>query len=125
MSLPLGVGLGMVGVGIFLIGGSAYLLMKKENGKVSPEKEDETEDQKDPAPNKHLEADLVFDRVTSNAKASTVSLQALSTYLVDEGVVPLDKAQGIFSQLDTNGDGSVDRDEWRVGFAKGLISPRA
>ena len=29
--------------------------------------------------------------------------------------------KAIFNQLDTNGDGSVDRDEWRVGFTNGII----
>ena len=54
--------------------------------------------------------------------AESVSLVKLSEYLVGRGDVPLEKIQSVFNELDMNGDGSVDRAEWRVGFSKGLTS---
>ena len=65
-------------------------------------------------------ADAVFDKV-AGAKASSIDLKALSKYLVDRGDVPLDDLAGIFKAIDTNNDGHVDREEWRIGFTAGLL----
>ena len=76
---------------------------------------------KAPPPTQYLVADSVFNKVAKGSTTKTVSIEALSDYLVVRGNVPLDKVQTIFNQLDTNGDGSVDRDEWRIGFTNGII----
>ena len=72
-------------------------------------------------PTQYLVADSIFDKVAAGSRAETISLKALSDYLVARGDVSIKDIQTIFNQLDTNGDGSVDRDEWRVGFTNGII----
>lgn len=51
-----------------------------------------------------------------------MTIEKLADYLVNRGDVALDKVQTIFNDLDTNGDGTVDRKEWRVGFTKGIVA---
>ena len=51
----------------------------------------------------------------------TISLSALSDWLIERGDTPLDKVQELFNSLDTDGNGSIDRQEWRVGFTAGLL----
>lgn len=68
----------------------------------------------------HVVADSVFSKV-AGAGAGSVSLTRLSDYLIGRGDMPLDKVQALFNQLDTNGDGTVDRQEWRAGFTAGLV----
>ena len=76
---------------------------------------------KAPPPTQYLVADSIFDKVAAGSRAETISLKALSDYLVARGDVSIKDIQAIFNQLDANGDGSVDRDEWRVGFTNGII----
>jgi len=73
-----------------------------------------------PVRSEHLVADSVFTKV-AGPKAEKISLAMLSNYLLDRGDVPLDKMQALFNQLDANGDGTVDRHEWCVGFSAGLL----
>ena len=65
-------------------------------------------------------ADAVFSLVAGKGK-DAISKEELCKYLVERGDMPLSKIHTVFSSLDTNGDGEIDRAEWRVGFtSKGL-----
>ena len=77
-----------------------------------------------PVETKHLVADAVFNQV-GGKDATSISVQALSDHLVSKGGaggLELVKLQSLFSQLDTDADGTVDRQEWRVGFTAGVVS---
>lgn len=50
-------------------------------------------------PTKHMVADSVFTQVAGPRNA-TISLAALSNYLVGRGDMPLDKVQSLFNQLE-------------------------
>ena len=92
-----------------LVGGAFYSKRKQAATKVLPA-----------SPTQYLVADSIFDKV-AGSKNKAISLKALSDYLITRPDVSVKEIQAIFNQLDTNGDGSVDRDEWRVGFTNGII----
>jgi hypothetical protein len=73
-----------------------------------------------PPPKEHVVADSVFSIVAGKG-ADAISLSALSEWLIERGETPLDKVQELFNALDTDGNGSVDRQEWRVGFTAGIL----
>ena len=68
-------------------------------------------------------ADSLFTQVAGKG-CESISLAALSDYLVqhlsDLGI-PLTKVQELFNKLDVDGNGMVDRQEWRAGFTAGLV----
>ena len=72
------------------------------------------------APKEHLVADAIF-RKLAGSTANAVELSVVVDYLVDRGDMKLDVVQDIVSKLDANSDGSIDRDEWRLGFSAGLL----
>ena len=72
-------------------------------------------------PTDYSVADTIFD-VVAGRGAKTISLKKLTAYMLREHKdMTLERVQVIFSQLDTNGDGNIDRTEWNIGFTKGLI----
>ena len=71
-------------------------------------------------PTEHLVADSVFS-IVAGPSADSISVAALSKWLVQRGDFPIDKIQALFNALDTDGNGSIDRQEWRVGFTAGLV----
>ena len=73
-----------------------------------------------PPPKEHVVADSVFSIVAGKG-ADTISLSALSDWLIERGDTPLDKVQELFNSLDTDSNGSIDRQEWRAGFTAGLL----
>ena len=76
-----------------------------------------------PTPKGHLVADAVF-RQLAGPTANAVDLSVVTDYLVGRGDIKLEVVQDIVSKLDANSDGSVNKDEWRVGFSVGLL-PRS
>ena len=73
-----------------------------------------------PPPTEHVVADSVFS-IVAGPRADSISIAALSKWLIQRGDIPLDKIQALFSAMDTDGNGSIDRQEWRVGFTAGLV----
>ena len=71
-------------------------------------------------PTEHLVADAIF-RKLAGPTANAVELSVVVDYLVDRGDMKLEVVQDIVSKLDANSDGSIDRDEWRIGFSAGLL----
>ena len=72
-------------------------------------------------PTDYTVADTIFD-VVAGKSAKTISLKKLTAYMLRERKdITLERVQEIFSQLDTNGDGNIDRTEWNIGFTKGLV----
>ena len=65
-------------------------------------------------------ADSVFS-IVAGPRADSISIDALSMWLIQRGDTPLDKIQALFNAMDTDGNGSIDRQEWRVGFTAGLV----
>ena len=77
-------------------------------------------DKDPPPPTEHVVADSVFS-IVAGPRADSISIAALSKWLIQRGDIPLDKIQALFSAMDTDGNGSIDRQEWRVGFTAGLV----
>ena len=73
-----------------------------------------------PPPTEHVVADSVFS-IVAGPRADSISIAALSNWLIQRGDTPLDKIQALFNAMDTDGDGSIGRQEWRVGFTAGLV----
>jgi hypothetical protein len=73
-----------------------------------------------PPPTEHVVADSVFS-IVAGPRADSISIAALSKWLIQRGDTPLDKIQALFNAMDTDGNGSIDRQEWRVGFTAGLV----
>ena len=71
-------------------------------------------------PTEHLVADAIFSQLVG-PDATTISPSVLAEYLINRGDVRLETVQSILAALDTNGDGSVDRQEWCAGFTAGII----
>ena len=73
-----------------------------------------------PPPKEFLVADSVFEEA-GGTRSRAIPLAKLSKYLTKRGDMPLQKVQEMLNALDTNGDGSIDLDEWRKGFTSGLL----
>lgn len=113
-------------------GGTALQMMRIKPGKSKIDPQSSPKSAKPPSPTRdaaapidqsklreYIEADAAFRRVSGGTGVASVA--ALSEHLVDRCEMSLDKVQGIFKELDTNGDGIVDLQEWRVGYTKGLV----
>ena len=73
-----------------------------------------------PPPKEFLVGDSVFEEA-GGTRSRAIPLAKLSKYLTKRGDMPLQKVQEMLNALDTNGDGSIDLDEWRKGFTSGLL----
>ena len=74
-----------------------------------------------PPPTEHVVADSVFS-IVAGPRADSISIAALSNWLIQRGDTPLDKIQALFNTMGTNSDGIIDREEWRAAFTAGLVS---
>ena len=75
---------------------------------------------KEPPPTEFLVADSVFEEAGGTGSRA-IPLSKLSKYLTQRGDMPLAKVQEMLNALDTNGDGTIDLNEWRAGFTSGLL----
>lgn len=71
-------------------------------------------------PVEHLMADAIFSKLVG-PHTTTISPGVLADYLINRDDMTLATVQSILAALDTNGDGSIDRQEWRAGFAAGIV----
>lgn len=68
-------------------------------------------------------ADAIFDAILSeHGHAHVRTIHEVLSYLIGSTEFPLDKIPEILTAIDVNGDGMIDRDEWRVGFCK-VVGP--
>ena len=74
-----------------------------------------------PTSTQYLVADSVF-RKLAGPTANAVELSVVTKYLLGRGDMTLEVVQDIVSKLDANSDGSIDKEEWRVGFTAGLVA---
>ena len=74
-----------------------------------------------PTPKQFLVADAVFRKLAGPA-ANVVELSVVTKYLLGRGDMTSEVVQDIVSKLDANSDGSIDKEEWRVGFTAGLVA---
>ena len=71
---------------------------------------------------RHVLADSLFDQAAKRADADSITLEQLADYLVERGDTPIEKLATLFQVLDANSDGVIDRQEWREGFQRGMLS---
>ena len=71
---------------------------------------------------RHVLADSLFDQAAKRADADSITLEQLTDYFVERGDTPIEKLATLFQVLDANSDGVIDRQEWREGFQRGMLS---
>ena len=71
-------------------------------------------------PKEFLVADALFSEIDTD-HSGTVEPKELMNYLLSKNEQP-SRVHAILMQLDTNKDGKIDRDEWRQGWLKGVVS---
>ena len=69
------------------------------------------------------DSDTFFDELALGQ--DSVTLEQMSDYLVKGGHVSAAALPKVFAAINTNGDGHISREEWRVGFEQGLIPGHA
>ncbi len=80
----------------------------------------------------HANADASFDAIPRNRSgdgddggSDVRSIVDVSDYLIGHGGIPLPQVPKVLLALDHNGDGVIDRDEWRRGWQSGLLTTMA
>ena len=82
---------------------------------------------KSPPPTQYAVADAIFYKVAEEhgGGEQSLSMAALFKYLLWNGDKHVEmkpsELHSLFSKLDTDGNGYIDLDEWRVGYTNGLL----
>lgn len=73
-----------------------------------------------PTSKEYAVAETIFDIIDSD-KSGTIDLTEMAKYLIEQGEQP-SRVQSFFDKMDADGDGSITREEWKKGWAKGVIA---
>ena len=76
-----------------------------------------------PTPKEYAIAEVIFDGIDVD-KSGTVEYTELAKWLMDSGEKP-SSVQGWFTKLDTDSNGMITREEWKSGWAKGVVNLQA
>jgi len=79
----------------------------------------EEEKKSDDASGIYLVADFIFKKVDKD-KSGTVELEEMTEFLCGPGGMSGPEVKALVERMDTDGNGSIDRDEWRTAWVGGL-----
>ena len=63
---------------------------------------------------------MIYDTIDID-KSGTVEFKELAKWLVQQGEKPT-SVQELFAKIDTDNSGSITRDEWKAGWARGFVT---